>query len=416
MTIPRPSNLPRIFAAAAVLAFATLAEARFQATEDPLQPRPVPAPAPKGPAPKQEPKPKPPQGAPLLVPRKPAEAPLPEVPFVGLEKYEVHGSGKTTLILIPDQGMDWRLWDAFMERNASRYTMYAINLPGMGGTTAPAEMPSDAFYADGVWTRNAERAILALIDEKKIEKPFIMGQSYGGHLAIRMAMLHPDRVAGAISLDGTVTIELPDQNSPRLPRESREAFVGETIRAGKRLADDKFLARQLEGLAKSVESKERGALLGAMLDGTTKSAFLQYMGEYYAADLWPKLPELKAPALVIVTIPEETNDNHGVPKSQKDKWGKWFRAANENLDLVFFENSRPFPTESSPYELDRAVHSFVHGNFVSGKSKFSKPMTSYAAPEEGGPAETPRPSTPKSGGAEEGAAEGNGGTPPAQPK
>lgn len=385
------NHCPASLAAALLLALVSpLAEARFQATEPPAAVPPTPA-APQEPRPPTQARP--PAGAPLLIPRKPAETPLPEIPLTPLEKYEVRGSGKTSLILIPDQGMDWRLWDPFMERNASRYTMYAINLPGMGGTTIPAPMPDDAFFSDGVWTRNAERAILALMDEKKLDKAFVMGQSYGGHLAIRLAILHPDRIAGAMSLDGTVTIELPDQNSPRMPRESREGFVAETIRAGKRLPDAKFLERQIDGLKRSVASEERGNLLASMLDGTTKEAFLQYMGEYYAADLWPLIADLKSPIAVLVTIPEETNDNRGLPRAQKDKWSKWFRAAKTNCDLVFIENTLPIITESAPYELDRAIHAFIAGNYVSGKSRFSKPMTSYVAPEEGGPAETPRPAT-----------------------
>ncbi len=382
MTSARSNRTGLAGMAAVLLAGLTLlpsaALARYQIAPPPASPRERPGPV--------APPAAPPQGS-----RAPAADPLPEIPLTPLGKVEVRGTGKESLILIPDYGMDWRLWESFMERNASRYTMYAINLPGVGGTSPPADMPTDAFYSDGVWTRNVENAILAMMDERKIEKAFAMGQAYGGHLAIRMAMMHPDRIAGSISLDGTVTVELPQQKSPRMPRDRREAFVAATMRAGERVPDDKFFERQKQGLKQAVADPARAEFIASMIDGVPKKVFLQYLAEYFAADLWANLDKLKSPIAVIVPLPGNEQANQAPNKATKSKWSRWFLAAKRQCDVVWFENSLPLVTECAPFELDRTVHAFVHGNYVPGKSRYAKPMTAYVAPEEGGPAEIPRP-------------------------
>src|SRR5262249_3432161 len=56
------------------------------------------------------------------------------------------GRGPIPMILLADVGEDWTLYKSFMERNAGRYTMYAVTLPGSGGTPPP---PKPEFYAPG---------------------------------------------------------------------------------------------------------------------------------------------------------------------------------------------------------------------------------------------------------------------------
>jgi pimeloyl-ACP methyl ester carboxylesterase len=327
--------------------------------------------------------------APLIIPRKPAEKPVPKIEFTPIGKVEVRGTGKIPLILISDYGMDWRVWETFMERNQSRYTMYAINLPGIGGTQAPPAMPSDGFYADNLWTLNLEQGLLKLIEEKKLEKPFIVGHSYGGHMALRMAIHHPELIGGAMTLDGTVTVHLPDQKTPRLPIEERENFVARTISAGERISDAPFMERQKAGIKSVIENAERAEAISSLMESVPKKVLLQYMGEYYAADQWAGITDLKVPVAVLVSLPS-SGEAVAATRASRDKWSRWFMAAKKNLDLVWFENTNPIMTESAPFELDRAVHALAHGNFVTGKTRWAKPMTAYVAPEEGGPAEMPR--------------------------
>jgi len=336
-----------------------------------------------------------PASAPLVVSRKPGEPPLVEVPFTPLEKVEIRGTGTSPIILIAPYGMDWRLWETFMERNASRYKMYAITLPGFAGTTAPSAMPLGGFYADGAWTLNAERGIVKLIEDEKLDAPFVIGEGYGGHLAIRMVMMQPDKVSGAMSLNGPATVELPGQSNPRMPREQREDFVARTMRAAERVSDEDFFARQKVGIQGAIRDSARGEFIASMVDGGNKATFLQYLCEFYSADLWPRIGNLKKPIAVLVPM---VGDQAAANKVPKETWRRWFQAARRNCDVVYFEKCMPLITEDAPQELDRSVHAFVHGKYVPGKSRFASPLEKYIAPEEGGPAEIDRlPEAPPEG-------------------
>jgi pimeloyl-ACP methyl ester carboxylesterase len=318
-----------------------------------------------------------------LVARQPGEQPFVEVSFTPFEKVQTRGTGPIHIILIPPFNADWRLWNSFMERNAGRYTMHAVSLPGFGGTTPPPQ-PAGGYYTDGPWTANAERAVLKLIEEKSLDKPFIMGQAYGGHVALRVALRHPEKVSGVISIDGSATVELPNQSDPKLPAADREKFVVGSVRAGEHVSEERFMTRQRDAAKAIASDPAKGELIASMLDGASQSTVLRYFGEYYAANLWPELPTLKARTAVLVPIPDE-GPGRGMDRQIKKRWERWFLAANKSLDLVWFDNTKPMVALEAPNELDRAVHDFVHGKFVRGKSRFSKPMDKFLPAEEGGP-------------------------------
>src|SRR4051794_4581202 len=105
------------------------------------------------------------------------------------------------MVLIPGLVSDWSVFESFMTRNADKYTMYAVTLPGFGKSQAPPQPAEGESYTAGAWMANAERAILQMIDEKKLDKPVVVGQALGGHLAMRIAVLHPEKVKSVIVLN-----------------------------------------------------------------------------------------------------------------------------------------------------------------------------------------------------------------------
>jgi hypothetical protein len=76
------------------------------------------------------------------------------------------GTGARTLILIPGLGFGDGIWTEFMDRHAADYTMFAVTLPGFGGTD-PWPMPADGeSFAKRPWMGYAGRAIERLMDAK----------------------------------------------------------------------------------------------------------------------------------------------------------------------------------------------------------------------------------------------------------
>ena len=112
-----------------------------------------------------------------------ASAPATSVPFKPITLVTTKGTGPINLVLIPGLACDASVWDEFMTRNADKYTMYAVTLPGFGGSDPPAKAPQGIY---GTWLENAVTAVHRVIQEKKIANPVIMGHSMGGHLALRL--------------------------------------------------------------------------------------------------------------------------------------------------------------------------------------------------------------------------------------
>src|SRR5215510_12834629 len=54
-----------------------------------------------------------------------------------IPEYKRVGRGTQTLLLIPCMSCRWNEWEEFMERNQAKYTMYAVTIPGYGGTPVP---------------------------------------------------------------------------------------------------------------------------------------------------------------------------------------------------------------------------------------------------------------------------------------
>ncbi len=71
------------------------------------------------------------------------------------------------------------------------FEVYNVDLPGFGGT----ELPPNPYYIDDYID-----AILSFIEEQKITKPFLVGHSFGGKIALKIAATRPQLVRGIIAI------------------------------------------------------------------------------------------------------------------------------------------------------------------------------------------------------------------------
>jgi pimeloyl-ACP methyl ester carboxylesterase len=95
----------------------------------------------------------------------------------------VHGFGSCTYS-----------WRRNLEPIAAKgFRTYAIDVKGFGLTAKPRDGQYHlAAFADH---------LLAFLDAKGIERPVLVGNSMGGAVIARLALLHPDRVAGIVLID-----------------------------------------------------------------------------------------------------------------------------------------------------------------------------------------------------------------------
>jgi 3-oxoadipate enol-lactonase len=95
---------------------------------------------------------------------------------------EVRGEGPPVL-LVHAGGLDGRMWEPLAQRLEDRFTLVIPDLRGFGRT--PLRPEPDAPAED----------LIALLDELGIERPAIVGNSFGGRVALELATAAPGRVA-----------------------------------------------------------------------------------------------------------------------------------------------------------------------------------------------------------------------------
>jgi pimeloyl-ACP methyl ester carboxylesterase len=121
------------------------------------------------------------------------------------------GTGTQAMILIPGLGFGAGVFDGFMHGLADRYRMYAVTLPGFGGTAAPPCPGEPTSFGEQTWTNAALGAIEKLIEDEKIQDPIIIGHWLTGtQIALRLALKHPEKVKSVIILAGSARMVITD--------------------------------------------------------------------------------------------------------------------------------------------------------------------------------------------------------------
>lgn len=99
--------------------------------------------------------------------------------------HDISGSGEPVVLL--HAGIcDHRMWDPQWPHIAQRYHAVRLDLPGFGRST----LPSVAFAQHDV--------VLRLMDHLGINRAVLIGASFGGGVALDVALVAPDRVRGLI--------------------------------------------------------------------------------------------------------------------------------------------------------------------------------------------------------------------------
>lgn len=265
----------------------------------------------------------------------------------GLAHVEREGRGEIDLVLIPGLAADWRVWEEFMERNEDRYTMYAVTLRGFGGDEV--EVPEDPHGSP--FLDMAVEGVAALIRMHELDRPFVMGHSMGGHIALRMGIERPELIEGVIDVDGYVVAPLQWD----LPPEERRRFVDQQFVPQIRAMGGGMWLEQFKGSAPTmVRDRDRAEQLSSMMDSADADAVAQYVVEMFRADLRPAMGDLAAPALVLAATPEMP----GVGQDERF-WRETTRGAKD-LELIFIERTRHFIMDDQPAELDKRVQEFTN--------------------------------------------------------
>ena len=102
--------------------------------------------------------------------------------------YEAAGSGPA-LVLVHGSGGNHAIWWQQVPYFAKRYQTVTVDLHGFGNSNAGAS---------GADARDFPRDVLSVLDDLRIVKAALLGQSIGALACLRLAVAHPERIAGLV--------------------------------------------------------------------------------------------------------------------------------------------------------------------------------------------------------------------------
>ncbi|HEX7745732.1 MAG TPA: alpha/beta fold hydrolase, partial [Micromonosporaceae bacterium] len=118
-----------------------------------------------------------------------AELTVPVADGVALRVRHRPGHRSPAFLLVHGLASNARLWDGVGERLAAAgHPAYAVDLRGHGASDLPP---------DGYDTATAAADLAALLTALDLREPVVVGQSWGGNVAVRLAAEHP---VGALAL------------------------------------------------------------------------------------------------------------------------------------------------------------------------------------------------------------------------
>ncbi|MCB1499794.1 MAG: acetoin dehydrogenase dihydrolipoyllysine-residue acetyltransferase subunit [Bauldia sp.] len=118
----------------------------------------------------------------------------------------------TPILMIHGFGADLATWMFNQEALAADRPVYAIDLPGHGGSSKQVD--------DGS-VEGLARTVKAYMDAAGIERAHLVGHSLGGAIAVEIAGTAPDRVAA-------LTLVAPAGLGPEIATDFIEGFISET--------------------------------------------------------------------------------------------------------------------------------------------------------------------------------------------
>jgi len=271
------------------------------------------------------------------------------------------GTGSVDMVLVPDLALDWSVWADFMARHEPDARMVAVTLPGFGGTNPPPEpgaMPEFDPQDDPPtpWVDNAVEALAAVIEDKRLNRPIVVGHGFGALLAFRLALDHPDLIGGVVALDGAPATLLYPEPLPRAER--TRSVTGALAAQFTRMSEDQWHERMRTMLREGVHDEARAEQLAAIAAKTPRDVGARYMLEYHLTDLTGRLREIETPVLVLAAAGDVPVERVRGAERLHRAWYNYLAGLRDS-EVVFLPGARHFVMDDAPDEVNQRIKRFL---------------------------------------------------------
>lgn len=194
------------------------------------------------------------------------------------------------LVFLHGIGGSGEIWKPQVDHFAGRHRVLAWNAPGYGGTEP---------IADVTFPKLAER-LAEDMSADGLERPVIIGHSFGGMVAQQLVCGYPERVGGLILSGTSSAFGNPDGDFQKKFIEART----KPLDAGKTMAD--VAAKVAPSLVGSSAPAEAVDLAIACMSAVPKNTYRAIVALLTRFDLRSVLSEISAPTLLVAGSEDKT--------------------------------------------------------------------------------------------------------------
>lgn len=109
----------------------------------------------------------------------------------GLDLHVHTGGHGEPVLFVHGLGSQAASWLPTAEALSDEFALLVPDLPGFGRSSKPPASYEPAFFVD---------ALVGLLEERGIEATHVVGTSLGGHIALELALRHPERVHRTVAV------------------------------------------------------------------------------------------------------------------------------------------------------------------------------------------------------------------------
>lgn len=197
--------------------------------------------------------------------------------------FERRGQGPSLVLLHGGFGLDSRQWRRQLDALSDEFTVVAWDMPGCGRSSDPPETFRLPDYAD---------CLAGFIDGLGLERPHVLGLSFGGGLALELYRRHPSIpktlvLAGAYAgWAGSLPPEVVEQ---RLQQALREAD----------LPPEEWLPGYMPGMFSESAPQDMIDEVMSIMSGVRPVGLRVGLRGFAEADLRDVLPHIEVPTLLL---------------------------------------------------------------------------------------------------------------------
>lgn len=278
----------------------------------------------------------------------PPPLPRAEATFdVGSLHVQQYGTGAQTVIFIPGLTCGPWEWSGQIALLSAHYTIYALTLPGMDGQPA----------ISGPLFQTATADFWRLLDARHVIKPVVIGHSLGGTMAFMLATQHPERLAGAISVDG-----LPLYPGDfGMSASQISAFATQAATQMESASPAQFAqAERSEIIPNMVTAQSDVDAIAPLVALSDPAAAGRWFQEDILLDLRPSLPKANVPILLIAPFDGSVDARFGAT-TMEQKRAFYARIVNgaPDLQIAMIDHSRHFAMYDQPQAVNAAIVGFL---------------------------------------------------------